>query len=113
VNAGIESWRGQDVVEVMPDFEVPAMKLTKFAMEKYELHANPRLTHPDPINSLVDVRTAAVLCTFVTLRYRPRENPRVARLQRRFRAGTVARNPYFIGAEPNVMPNENMRSATG
>ena len=54
-----------------------------------------------------------VLSTFVTLRYRPSENPRIARLQRRFRAGTVARNLKIGEAEPSLLPNEHMRSATG
>jgi hypothetical protein len=54
-----------------------------------------------------------VLSTFVRLRYRLSDNPHIARLQRRFRAGTVARNHNIGGAEPSLLPNENTRRATG
>jgi hypothetical protein len=88
------------VVEVVPDFEVPTMKPAVFAMKEDEPHRTPRLTEPDPITSLVDGLIAAAVSTFATLRYRPSENPRIARLQRPSRAETVARNLKTVEAEP-------------
>jgi hypothetical protein len=101
VNAGVEARRGQDVVEVVPNFEVPAMKLAVFAVKENEPHTNPRLTDPDPITSLVDDRIAAAVSTFATIPNRPSENPRIARLQvqRPSRAETVARNFKTVEAE--------------
>jgi hypothetical protein len=93
VNAGVEPRCSQDVVEVMPDFEVSPMKPAVFAMKQDQPHTTPRLTDPQPMNSLVESRIAASICTFATLRYRPSENPRIARLKRPSRAGTMARNP--------------------
>jgi len=81
VDAGVEPRRGQDVIEVVPDFEVPAMKPAVFAMKEDEPHAIPRSIDPDPKTSLVDGHIAASVSTFATLPNRPSENPRVARLQ--------------------------------
>jgi len=84
----------------VPDFEVPAMKPAVFAMKEDEPHTNSRSTDPNLITSLVDGRIAAAVSTFATLRYRPSENPRIARLQRPSRAETVARNLKTVEAEP-------------
>ena len=41
MNASIEPWSGQNVVEVMPDFEVAPCKPAVFAMKKHERTRTP------------------------------------------------------------------------
>jgi hypothetical protein len=42
MNASIEPRSSQNVVEVVPDFEVTPCKPAELAMKKHEAHANPR-----------------------------------------------------------------------
>jgi hypothetical protein len=41
LNAGIEPRRGQDMVEVVPDLEVPAMQAAVLPMKEHDAHRNP------------------------------------------------------------------------
>ena len=84
-------------------------RVVREASPCYVVHANV----PARFHWVLPHALLVMLRTFVRLRYRLSENPRIARLQRRFRAGTVARNHNIGGAEPSLLPNENMRRATG
>jgi hypothetical protein len=41
VDEGVEPWRGEDMIEVMPDLEMATMKSAIFAMKEHDAHASP------------------------------------------------------------------------